>query len=108
MLMKEVDRRLAASHGGVKHLVVLLPVPIVYPKIPVTESVLAAISSKRRHTRTHLTHIVHCNDIAFVCARGYTYCKRALNKHRRLFTQKAKAGSRARLSQSVQTGCQTD
>lgn len=45
-LFREVERRLAASRGAVQHLVVLLPVPIVYPKIPVTETALAAISSR--------------------------------------------------------------
>lgn len=45
-LFREVERRLAAGRGAVQHLVVLLPVPIVYPKIPVTETALAAISSR--------------------------------------------------------------
>lgn len=46
VLLREVERRLAARPGAVQHLIVLLPVPIVYPKIPVTETVLGAISSK--------------------------------------------------------------
>jgi hypothetical protein len=45
VLLREVERRLAARPGAVQHLVVLLPVPIVYPKIPVTETMLSAISS---------------------------------------------------------------
>jgi len=45
MLMREVERRVAARPGAVQHVIVLLPVPIVYPKIPVTESVLASISN---------------------------------------------------------------
>jgi hypothetical protein len=47
MVMAEVERRLAVRPGAVQHLVVLLPVPIVYPKIPVTETVLGAISSEQ-------------------------------------------------------------
>jgi hypothetical protein len=45
VLLREVERRLAARPGAVQHLIVLLPVPIVYPKIPVTETMLGAISS---------------------------------------------------------------
>lgn len=36
--------RIAASRGAVRHLLVLLPIPIAYPKIPVSESVVAGIS----------------------------------------------------------------
>lgn len=46
VLFREVERRLAARPGAVQHLIVLLPVPIVYPKIPVSETVLGAISSE--------------------------------------------------------------
>lgn len=46
VLFREVERRLAARPGAVQHLIVLLPVPIVYPKIPVTETMLGAISSE--------------------------------------------------------------
>lgn len=33
MLLREVEARLAARPGAVQHLLVLLPVPIVYPKV---------------------------------------------------------------------------
>lgn len=59
-LFREVERRLAASRGAVQHLVVLLPVPIVYPKIPVTETALAAISNamaSRKDVRDFLSKL---------------------------------------------------
>jgi hypothetical protein len=46
MLLADVTRRVEASQGAVRHLVVLLPVPIVYPKIPASEALLAAVSSE--------------------------------------------------------------
>eukprot|EP00879_Flechtneria_rotunda_P009341 GHRR01009780.1.p1 GENE.GHRR01009780.1~~GHRR01009780.1.p1 ORF type:complete len:646 (+),score=209.66 GHRR01009780.1:188-2125(+) len=44
MLLHEVTRRLDARPGAIQHLLVLLPVPIVYPKIPVSESILSSMS----------------------------------------------------------------
>jgi hypothetical protein len=47
LVLSEVEHRLAVRPGAVQHLLVLLPVPIVYPKIPVSETVLGAISSEQ-------------------------------------------------------------
>ncbi len=41
-------RRITTARGTVRHLVVLLPVPILYPKLPVAESVVAGISGALR------------------------------------------------------------
>lgn len=46
MLIADVNSRLAARPGAVQHMLVLLPVPIVYPKIPVSEKALAGIAGE--------------------------------------------------------------
>jgi hypothetical protein len=43
-LFQEVQQRLSARPGAIRHLLVLLPVPIVYPKIPVSESLLHGVA----------------------------------------------------------------
>jgi hypothetical protein len=45
-MFDEVNKRLAAAQGSVRHLLVLLPVPIVYPRIPVSEGMLASMSGR--------------------------------------------------------------
>jgi len=69
MLMREVEGRLAARPGAVQHVIVLLPVPIVYPKIPVTESVLASISSKFVHPVFSKAALWHSQQLQAVYIR---------------------------------------
>lgn len=53
MLFNEVTRRLSsAPPGAIQHLMVLLPVPIVYPKIPVSESLLQALQGGMRNNKS--------------------------------------------------------
>lgn len=51
LLFDEAARRLAAGRGCIQHLLVLLPVPIVYPKIPVSESLLASLQGGMRNSK---------------------------------------------------------
>eukprot|EP00882_Tetradesmus_deserticola_P007081 GHRQ01007454.1.p1 GENE.GHRQ01007454.1~~GHRQ01007454.1.p1 ORF type:complete len:673 (+),score=308.38 GHRQ01007454.1:542-2560(+) len=51
LMFNDVARRLAAGRGAVSHLLVLLPVPIVYPKIPVSESLLASLQGSMRNSK---------------------------------------------------------
>jgi hypothetical protein len=51
LMFNDVARRLASARGAVQHLLVLLPVPIVYPKIPVSESLLASLQGGMRNSK---------------------------------------------------------
>jgi hypothetical protein len=44
LLFGEANKRLTAGRGAIQHVLVLLTVPIVYPKIPMSESMLSGLS----------------------------------------------------------------
>lgn len=44
LLFGEANKRLTAGRGAIQHVLVLLTVPIVYPKIPLSESMLSTVS----------------------------------------------------------------